>query len=74
MVSPAEEAIHKDRVEVYARAVHLHMIPLLHAYDGEHPVFHEAVIRWGTVPADAEEAGDRAHPIFTSTAVAFYEP
>tara|TARA_B100000674_G_C37770648_1_gene882336 strand:- start:147 stop:689 length:543 start_codon:yes stop_codon:yes gene_type:complete len=64
MVLPFEEAIHEDWVEVYCTPGPSAHDPFVkHAYDGEHPIFHEAVIRWGTVPADAQEAGDRS-PIY----------
>ena len=64
MILPSAEAVHKDWVEVYCDPGPCAHDPFVkHTYEGEHPVFHEAVIRWGTVPADAKEAGDRS-PIY----------
>jgi len=64
IVLPFAEAIHKDWVEVYCKPGPSAHDPFVkHTYEGEHPVFHEAVFRWGTVPADAEEAGGRS-PIY----------
>ena len=64
IIVPSVEAIHKDWVEVYCSPGPSAHDPFVkHAYDGEHPVFEEAVVRWGTTPADPEEAGDRS-PIY----------
>lgn len=64
MVTPVDEAVHKDWVEVYCEPGPSAHDPFVrHAYDGEFPVFREAIIRWGTTPVDPEEVGGRG-PIY----------
>ncbi len=65
MVRPTEEAIAQDWVEVYcAPDASSHEFFMRYGYDGPHPVFKEAVFRWGTEGVPMPWGGDPSDMIY----------
>ena len=64
IITPVGEAVHKEWVEVYCEPGPSAHDPFVkHAYEGEHPVFNEAIVRWGTTHVDPEEVNGKG-PIY----------